>query len=80
MLGKVAGDELSNHAAEVGGHQHIFQSHHSLAYKLSVHSLQKVGKVQHCTVYVSDRNPERDTGLGVEMIERGNLGRAINQV
>ncbi len=40
-------EKLSDHAAEVGGHQHVFQPRDLLSDKLRIHSPQKIGEIHH---------------------------------
>ncbi len=75
MARKIAGNEFPNHTAEVGRHQHVFQSRHALSHKLRIHRSQKLDKVQHRVINVLDGNSVGDYGLGIEIIEGRYLRR-----
>jgi hypothetical protein len=69
VLWKICSDEFSDHATEVGGHQHVFQSRHLFSHKFRIHSPQKVGKVRHCLEDILDRDSKRDLGIGIEILK-----------
>jgi len=69
MFWKIAGDELSDNAAEVRGHQHVFQSRHLLFDKFHVHCPQKVGEVHHRPEDMVHRNAKRNRCIWVAVLK-----------
>ncbi|MGH9599136.1 MAG: hypothetical protein ACRD27_04695 [Terracidiphilus sp.] len=77
---KAAGDEFSNYAAEVCGHQHVFNPRQVFPGERRIHDAQEIREVHHRATDVLDRYSIRDRRVGIEVLNGGFFRSTRRQV